>query len=66
MVSRKVSDFSLFTKSENEIFVALLVYVDNIIVTRNNVDDIASFKSFQELSLRLKTWVKLTIFLELK
>ncbi|GJR33127.1 putative ribonuclease H-like domain-containing protein [Tanacetum coccineum] len=34
------SDYSLFTKSEKGNFLALLVYVDYIIVTGNNVDEI--------------------------
>ncbi|GJW34408.1 ribonuclease H-like domain-containing protein, partial [Tanacetum coccineum] len=33
------SDYSLFTKSEKGIFLALLVYVDDIIVTENNIDE---------------------------
>ncbi|GKB99374.1 ribonuclease H-like domain-containing protein [Tanacetum coccineum] len=39
-------DYSLFTKSENGNFVALLVYVDDIIITGNNVDEIEKFKSY--------------------
>ena len=34
------SDFSLFTKSENDVFLVLLVYVDDIVITGNNVTEI--------------------------
>nr|GEW67643.1 ribonuclease H-like domain-containing protein [Tanacetum cinerariifolium] len=34
------NDFSLFTKHENDIVLILLVYVDDIIVTGNNLDEI--------------------------
>nr|GEW06471.1 ribonuclease H-like domain-containing protein [Tanacetum cinerariifolium] len=40
------SDYSLFVKSEGELFLALLVYVDDIILTGNNVDEINKFKEF--------------------
>nr|GEZ54772.1 ribonuclease H-like domain-containing protein [Tanacetum cinerariifolium] len=38
------SDYSLFTKSENGNFMALLVYIDDIIVTGNNIDTIENIK----------------------
>nr|GEU86456.1 ribonuclease H-like domain-containing protein [Tanacetum cinerariifolium] len=40
------SDYSLFTKSKNGNFVALLVNVDDIIVTGNNAVEIQKFKEF--------------------
>ncbi|GKC89966.1 ribonuclease H-like domain-containing protein [Tanacetum coccineum] len=40
------SGYSLFTKSENGNFLALFVYVDDIIVTGNNFDEIQKFKEF--------------------
>ncbi|GJR79346.1 ribonuclease H-like domain-containing protein [Tanacetum coccineum] len=40
------SDYSLFTKSENGNFTALLVYIDDIIITRNNSTEIENFKKF--------------------
>ncbi|GJY09576.1 ribonuclease H-like domain-containing protein [Tanacetum coccineum] len=43
---RSKSDYSLFTKSEKGKFLVLLVYVDDIIVTGNNVDEIEKFKEF--------------------
>ncbi|GJY06688.1 hypothetical protein Tco_0373742 [Tanacetum coccineum] len=39
-VIRSKSDYSLFTKSESGKFMVLLVYVDDIIITGNNVDEI--------------------------
>ncbi|PWA87488.1 hypothetical protein CTI12_AA130010 [Artemisia annua] len=38
------SDYSLFTKNGSGVFVALLVYVDDIIITGNNVDAIEDLK----------------------
>ncbi|GKE03885.1 ribonuclease H-like domain-containing protein, partial [Tanacetum coccineum] len=40
------SDYSLFTKSYDTDFLDLLVYVDDIIVTRNNNHEIEKFKEF--------------------
>nr|GEX47770.1 ribonuclease H-like domain-containing protein [Tanacetum cinerariifolium] len=40
------SDYSLFTKSMNEKFIALLVYVDDIIITGNNSSEIEKLKAF--------------------
>ncbi|GKC25591.1 hypothetical protein Tco_1027741 [Tanacetum coccineum] len=40
------NDHSLFTKSKNNKFIAVLVYVDDIVVTGNCVDEIDKFKSF--------------------
>ncbi|GKG12617.1 ribonuclease H-like domain-containing protein, partial [Tanacetum coccineum] len=38
------SDYSLFTKSDKGIFLALLVYADDIIITGNSVAEIEKFK----------------------
>ncbi|GJZ52121.1 ribonuclease H-like domain-containing protein [Tanacetum coccineum] len=43
---QSVNDHSLFTKSNNNKFIALLVYVDDIVVTGNCMSEIAKFKSF--------------------
>ncbi|GJW04789.1 ribonuclease H-like domain-containing protein [Tanacetum coccineum] len=41
--SQSKSDYSLYTKSDKGVFLALLVYVDDIIVTSNNVSEIEKF-----------------------
>ncbi|PWA81457.1 ribonuclease H-like domain-containing protein [Artemisia annua] len=38
------NDFSLFVKNENDVMLVLLVYVDDIIITGNNIDEIEKFK----------------------
>ncbi|GJT72283.1 ribonuclease H-like domain-containing protein [Tanacetum coccineum] len=43
---QSANDHSLFTKSKNNKFIALLVYVDDIVVTGNCVDEINKFKVF--------------------
>ncbi|GJT73269.1 ribonuclease H-like domain-containing protein [Tanacetum coccineum] len=48
------SDYSLFTKSKKGNFLALLVYVDDIIVTGNNVDEIEKFKEFLRTKFQIK------------
>ncbi|GJS36032.1 putative RNA-directed DNA polymerase [Tanacetum coccineum] len=57
------SDYSLFTKSEKGSFIVLLVYVDDIIVTGNNVDSIESFKKFLKTKFQIKDLGKLKYFL---
>ncbi|GJS34801.1 ribonuclease H-like domain-containing protein [Tanacetum coccineum] len=43
-ILQSANDHSLFTKSKNNKFIALLVYVDDIVVTGNCVDEIDKFK----------------------
>ncbi|GKA54585.1 ribonuclease H-like domain-containing protein [Tanacetum coccineum] len=44
--SQSKSDYSLYTKSDKDVFLALLVYVNDIIITGNNVSKIDKFKVF--------------------
>nr|XP_043639314.1 uncharacterized mitochondrial protein AtMg00810-like [Erigeron canadensis] len=57
------SDYSLFTKSEGNVFIALLVYVDDIIVTGNNIDVINEFKMFLNSKFMIKDLGLLKYFL---
>nr|GEY28548.1 ribonuclease H-like domain-containing protein [Tanacetum cinerariifolium] len=43
--SQSKSDYSLFTKTGNSVFRDLLVYVDDIIITGNNIAEIEKFKA---------------------
>ncbi|PWA97255.1 ribonuclease H-like domain-containing protein [Artemisia annua] len=57
------SDYSLFTKYDSGVFIALLVYVDDIIITGNNVDAIEDFKRYLKTKFQIKDLGKLKYFL---
>lgn len=61
--SQSKSDYSLYTKSDNGVFLALLVYVDDIIVTGNNLGEIEKFKMFLKSKFKIKDLGKLKYFL---
>nr|GMC80055.1 uncharacterized protein LOC109157051 [Ipomoea batatas] len=48
------SDPSLFTKGENSEFIALLVYVDDILVASANMNLITELKSFLDKTFKIK------------
>nr|GEX86199.1 ribonuclease H-like domain-containing protein [Tanacetum cinerariifolium] len=50
------SDYSLFTKSVDNVFIALLVYVDDIIITRNNLAEIE--KMHLKSALKVNRYLK--------
>ncbi|GJW27014.1 ribonuclease H-like domain-containing protein, partial [Tanacetum coccineum] len=56
-------DYSLYTKSDKDVFLALLVYVDDIILTGNNVFEIDKYKVFLKSKFMIKDLGKLKYFL---
>ncbi|XP_052181063.1 uncharacterized mitochondrial protein AtMg00810-like [Diospyros lotus] len=60
------SDYSLFTKGNGFFFVALLVYVDDIIITGPDLTVIDSLKSFLHSQFKLKDLGRLRYFLGLE
>ncbi|GJS62449.1 ribonuclease H-like domain-containing protein [Tanacetum coccineum] len=61
--SQSKSDYSLFTKSDNGVFLALLVYVDDIIITGNDTSEIEKFKEFLRTKFMIKDLGNLKYFL---
>ena len=60
------ADYSLFTKVDDTSFLALLVYVDDIIVSSNCSSSIISLKSFLHKQFQIKDLGCLQYFLDLK
>nr|GEY74507.1 ribonuclease H-like domain-containing protein [Tanacetum cinerariifolium] len=48
------SDYSLFAKKFVDVFIVLLVYVDDIIITGNNMHEINKFKQFFKTKFMIK------------
>ena len=48
------SDYSLFTHTQGASFIVLLVYVDDILLTRNNVDCVNNLKKVLDAKFGLK------------
>nr|GEV34380.1 ribonuclease H-like domain-containing protein [Tanacetum cinerariifolium] len=53
------SDYSLYTKSDKRDFLALLVYVDDIIITSNSISEIKKFKVYLKSKFIIKYLGKL-------
>ncbi|GKE95470.1 ribonuclease H-like domain-containing protein, partial [Tanacetum coccineum] len=52
--SQSKSDYSLYTKSDKGLFLAFLVYVDDIIITGNSVYENEKFKVFLKFKFMIK------------
>ncbi|GKE21611.1 uncharacterized mitochondrial protein-like protein, partial [Tanacetum coccineum] len=57
------NDFSLFIKNKKNVFIALLVYVDDIVVTGNDINEINDVKEFLKTKFLIKDLGKLKYFL---
>ncbi|XP_061363749.1 uncharacterized mitochondrial protein AtMg00810-like [Gastrolobium bilobum] len=64
--SQSSADHSLFTKVSNGSFTALLVYVDDMVLTGNNLDEIQSVKNHLDHLFRIKDLGPLKFFLGLE
>ncbi|XP_071695605.1 uncharacterized mitochondrial protein AtMg00810-like [Rutidosis leptorrhynchoides] len=60
---RSISDYSLFVKKTKDVFLALLVYVDDIVVTGNDDKEIENFKMFLKTKFQIKDLGELKYFL---
>ncbi|GJR06960.1 ribonuclease H-like domain-containing protein [Tanacetum coccineum] len=60
--SQSKSDYSSYTKSDKGVVLALLVYVDDIIITGNSVSEIEKFKVFLKSKFMIKNLGNLNIF----
>uniref|UniRef100_A0A803P5Z5 CCHC-type domain-containing protein n=1 Tax=Cannabis sativa TaxID=3483 RepID=A0A803P5Z5_CANSA len=63
---QSISDNSLFTKQTSNMFLAVLVYVDDITVASNNSDAIAHFKTYLHDKFKLKDIGTIRFFLGLE
>jgi hypothetical protein len=60
------SDYSLFTITQGSVFIALLVYVDNVILASNDYTAITQFITSQDQQFKLKDLGTLKFFLGLE
>ncbi|GJX00015.1 ribonuclease H-like domain-containing protein [Tanacetum coccineum] len=64
--SQSKYDYFLYTKYNKGVFIALLVYVDDIIITSNSTSEIEKFKTFVKTKFMIKDLGKLKYFLDIK
>ncbi|GJX72515.1 reverse transcriptase domain-containing protein [Tanacetum coccineum] len=60
---RKSIDFKWLFKIKCNVFIVVLVYVDDVVIARNNVSEIEKFKLFLKSKLQIKDLGKLKYFL---
>lgn len=59
---QSVNDYSLFTKVKGSLFVALLVYVDDIVLTGNSEEELESCKDVLKSKFKIKDLGQLKYF----
>ena len=59
-------DYSMFTRVDKGYIIILLIYVDDILIARNDVDAVNAFKKFLDNNFKLKDLGTLKYFLGLK
>lgn len=57
------ADNSLFIRTNGGVFIALLIYVDDIVIATNNKEEAAALKVFLDSKFRLKDLGELKYFL---
>jgi hypothetical protein len=57
------ADYSLFTKAQDTSFIAVLIYVDDILLTGNNLQEMERLKKFLLKRFRIKDLGDLKYFL---
>jgi hypothetical protein len=60
------ADYSLFTKQQGSCFIALLVYVDDILIASNSAEDVAELKNYLDSQFKLKDLGPVRYFLGLE
>jgi len=60
------SDYSLFVKSQNSHMTILLVYVDDVVLTGNHLEEINFVKSFLDQQFKIKDLGELKYFFWLR
>jgi hypothetical protein len=63
---KSAADHTLFIKNSTSSFTALLIYVDDIVLAGNNIEDINSIKAFLHSKFRIKDLGELKFFLGLE
>ena len=60
------ANYSLFTRQQNQSFIALLVYVDDALIARNDKEEVNQYKLLLGQKFKLKDFSELKFFIGLK